>query len=116
MNQITIEELSRMHGKAGLIIQGCGGDLNEWVDGINNILTEEGILLKGDRFRDVSAFENEGVANLLFYMEGVQLDIGKLAMWRLQTHHNFYGTWLSDYLDNYIGREDSEEMEEEREW
>ena len=114
MNQITIEELSQMHGKAGLIIQGCGGDLNEWVDGINNILTEEGILLKGDRFRDVSAFENEGVVNLLFHMEGVQLDIGKLAIWRLQTHHNLYGTWLSDYLDNYIGREDLEEMEGER--
>ena len=26
------------------VIQGCGGDLQEWVDGINDLLTQEGIL------------------------------------------------------------------------
>ncbi len=36
-------------------------------------------------------------------MEGVKLDVGKLAMWRLQTHQNFGGTWLSDYLSNRLG-------------
>lgn len=112
MKRITTEELRNMEGKAGLIIQGCGGDLNEWVDGINGLLTEAGILLDGAVFRDVSVFENEEVTNLLFHMDDVKLDIGKLAMWRLKTHENFSGTWLSDYLDNYLGRGEEEEQEE----
>ena len=29
--------------------------------------------------------------------------MGKLAMWRLQTHGNFGGTWLSDYVPNRLG-------------
>ena len=114
MKRITLEELCNMRGTAGLIIQGCGGDLKEWTDGINGLLTEEGILLDGDVFRDISVFENKGVTCLLFPMEDVKLDIGKLAIWRIKTHENFSGTWLSDYLDNYIGRADMEEMEEER--
>ena len=45
--EITIDELRRMKHKDGLILQGCGGDIQEWVDGINERLTQEDILLKG---------------------------------------------------------------------
>lgn len=31
------------------------------------------------------------------------MEIGKLAMWRLQTHENFGGTWLSDFVPNRLG-------------
>ena len=112
MKRITLEELSNMKGKEGLVIQGCGGDLKEWVDGINGLLTEEGILLDGAVFRDVSVFKNGEVTNLLFHMDDVKLNTGKLAIWRLKTHENFSGTWLSDYLDNYLGRGEAEEQEE----
>ena len=37
------------------------------------------------------------------FSEDVKLDMGRLAMWRLQTHENFGGTWLSDYVDNRLG-------------
>ena len=47
VNKITTDDLRRMGDKEGLILQGCGGDLQEWVDGINEMLTEEGILLEG---------------------------------------------------------------------
>lgn len=114
MKRITIEELRNMKGKEGLIIQGCGGDLNEWVDGINGLLTEAGILLAGDVFRNISVFQNGEVTSLLFHMDDVNLDMGKLAVWRIKTHENFSGTWLSDYLDNYFNRDETEEMEEER--
>ena len=107
----TTEDLRHMTDEEGLILQGCGGDLQEWVDGINDLLTQEGILLNGDIFRDISVFENQGRTCLLFPMEDVELNIGKLAVWRIKTHENFAGTWLSDYLDNYIDRE---EMEGER--
>lgn len=116
MKRISIEELSSMKGGTGLVIQDCGGDLNEWVDGINDLLTEAGILRDGDRFQNVFVFENNGMTNLLFDMEDVNLNMGELAIWRLRTYENFGGTWLMDYQDNHINREDSEEMEEGREW
>lgn len=36
---VTIDELCQMNDQEGLILQGCGGDLQEWVDGINELLT-----------------------------------------------------------------------------
>ena len=44
INTITTDDLRHMEGKDGLILQGCGGDLKEWVDGINEMFTEAGIL------------------------------------------------------------------------
>lgn len=87
---ISKDELRRMEGSEGLIIQGCGGSLDEWVDGINDMLTEDGILLDGTRFHDCSTFEHDGSTCLLFpFKDDVKLDVGRLAMWRLQTHGNF---------------------------
>lgn len=114
MKQITTTELRKMTGKEGLILQGCGGDLNEWVDGINEMLTDEGILRNGDTFKEVSTFEHNGIINLLFHMDGVDLDVGKLAMWRLQNHNNFGGTWLSDYVPNRLGGFTQEQPEQKK--
>lgn len=106
VQRINAEDLRRMKGKEGLILQGCGGDLQEWVDGINDMLTESGILLDGTKFKaeNCCTFKNEGLTNLLFpFSDDVKLNIGKLAMWRLQTHENFGGKWLTDYVDNRLG-------------
>jgi len=103
MKKITLDELRGMTNSEGLILQGCGGNLNEWVTGINEMFTEEGVLLDGDTFKDVSSFEHGGTINLLFNMDNVKLHIGKLAMWRIQSHGTFGGTWLSDYLPNRLG-------------
>lgn len=103
IKQITTEDLRRMDGQEGLILQGCGGNLQEWMDGINSLLAEEGILLDGSRFESVAVFQHQGLTNLLFPFDGAKLDIGKLAMWRLQTHGQFGGTWLSDYVANQLG-------------
>lgn len=101
---ISKEELRRMEDSEGLILQGCGGSLDEWVDGVNDMLTEDGILQDGTKFRDCSAFEHDGVTCLLFpFNDDVKLDVGKLAMWRLRTHGNFGGTWFSDYVPNRLG-------------
>lgn len=95
--QITTDELKKMDGREGLVLQGCGGDPQEWVDGINGLLTEAGILLDGSAFRaeNVSVFQHGGLTNMLFPLEDVKLDMGKLAMWRLQTHETFGGTCVS---------------------
>jgi len=104
MKHITTEDLKQITTE-GLVLQGCGGDPQEWLNGINEMLTEAGILRDGDVFKDISVFEHDGHTNILFNMEDVKLDIGKLAMWRLQNHSNFGGTWLSDYLPNRLGVE-----------
>lgn len=116
IKNIEAEELREMNGKEGLIIQGCGGPLQEWLDGINEMLTEAGILQNGSKFTDVYVFQNEDVINILFSLEGVDLNMGKLAAWRLQTHGQFYGTWLSDYVTNQLGGfiEESKEIIEDQ--
>lgn len=103
IRQIEKEELRTMHGREGLVLQGCGGDLKEWTDGINQILEQEGILPKGKRLDDVAVFRNEGMTNLLFFFGEEKPDIGKLAVWRLKTHLQFGGTWMSDYVNNRLG-------------
>lgn len=111
---ISIEELRRMEQEEGLILQGCGGPLQEWVDGINQTLTEAGILLDGSQFKDAAYFERDGLTNLLLPFEGVKLDVGRLAMWRLQTHGQFGGTWLSDYVPNRLGGFIHEQLERQK--
>jgi len=115
IKNITTDELKRMTDVEGLILQGCGGDAQEWADGINKLFTEEGFLLDGDIFKDISVFEHDGLVNMLFSMEDVKLNVGKLAMWRLQSHDTFGGTWLSDYLPNRLGVDRDAQKEQEHE-
>ena len=103
IRQIEKEELRKMHGREGLVLQGCGGDLKEWTDGINQMLEQEGILPKGKRLDDVAVFRKEGKTNLLFFFGEEKLDMGKLAAWRLKTRYQFGGTWMSDYVNNRLG-------------
>ena len=105
MKELTTDQLRQMECQEGLVLQGCGGDLQEWVDGINGLLTEAQILCNGSKFQseNVVVFQHDGLTNLYFPFEGVELKMGRLAMWRLQTHEQFGGTWLSDYVPNRLG-------------
>lgn len=53
IQEISVDKLRRMEDQEGLVIQGCGGDLQDWVNGINEMLTQEGIFKKGAQFADV---------------------------------------------------------------
>ena len=100
---ISEQDVRRMADWEGLVLQGCGGDLQEWVDGINGLLTEEGILRNGTKFTEAYAFSHDGLTNLLFpFREDVDLNVGRLAAWRLATYDQFGGTWLSDYIPNHL--------------
>lgn len=57
----------------------------------------------GAIFQDIRSFQQEGHTNLLFLFGDVSLDVGKLALCRLQTHDVFHGIWLSDYRTNQLG-------------
>ena len=112
IKHITTDDLRRMSNTEGLILQGCGGDLREWVDGINGMLTEEGILRDGSKFGECLSFAHDALTCLLFPFEGVNVDIGSLAIWRLKTHDSFGGTWLSDYVPNRLDGFESSQSEE----
>lgn len=107
MSKIIIalaDDLRRMKDVEGLVLQGCGGSLDEWLNGINDILTKEGILLEGTYFSELTVFKHEDLTNILFkFTDDVKLNIGKLAIWRLASHEAFGGTWLTDYVDNRLG-------------
>lgn len=103
IQRIQAKDLCSMDGHEGLILQGCGGDPQEWLDGINEMLTESGILSGGSKFETISVFENNGCTNILFDFAGVDINIGKLATWRLEAHETFSGTWLSDYVEIHLG-------------
>ena len=104
MKELTTDQLRQMEGQEGLVLQGCGGDLQEWIDGINGLLTEAQILSGGSKFRseEVAVFQHDGLTNLYFPFEGVELKMGRLAMWRLQTHEQFGGTWFPSSMTSVI--------------
>lgn len=114
MNEKTVNDVRQMTHIEGLVLQGCGGNLQEWIEGMNGLLTEQGILLEGDTFKEVSSFEHEGCTNLIFHMDDVKLDMGKLAIWRIQTNEQFGGMWLSDYLHNRLGGLSEQKLEAEK--
>ena len=103
IKNISLHELRKMNDSEGLVIQGCGGDLQEWADGINEMLIEQRILQNESRFEKAYTFNNEKLTCLLFPFDEVQPDVGKLAIWRLETRENFGSTWLSDYVPNNLG-------------
>lgn len=115
VKKINPETIRTMQGKDALILRGCGGDLQEWVDGINDMLLKENILRNGSRIEGCSAFEYDGLTCLVFPCEGADLDIGRLAMWRLATVEQFHGIWMSDFVENYLGGfEEPEQITEKK--
>lgn len=110
IKEISTIEVSSMTEREGLVLQGCGGDLTEWENGITDMLREEGILPKDKGFKEIYKFEHGGLTNLLFMIDNVSINTGKLAMWRLQTREAFGSTWLSDYQHNTLESSNSMEM------
>ena len=102
----TFKELRKLSkgGKEGLVLLGCGGDLNEWVDGVTEALNGEGIA-KGtptDLWEAIySSTSTGGRTDLTLLFGKGKLDIGKMAMWRLQFGD---ASWLSDFVVNYANQ------------
>ncbi len=84
------------------MLQGCGGDYEEWIDGITNMLKDNGIVPDSFSFDEIYLFEKDGVTNIAFALNNKSIDISKLAMFRLRIRNEFGAMWLSDYIDNYL--------------
>ncbi len=101
IKNITTSELPGITASDGLVLQGCGGPPEEWLAGVNELLTEAGMLLNGAAFKTAYVFEHEHLTNILFSFDDIKpgdINMGRLAIWRLQTRDVFGGIWLSDAI------------------
>ncbi len=103
IERIEESQLRTMNGKEGIILQGCGGEASEWLEGVNRMFQEANILMNGSKFDKCYVFSHNDHTCMLFPFENADLDVGRLAMWRLQNYEIFGGTWLSDYVPNKLG-------------
>ncbi len=104
ITKITKNELRLMKGKQGLILRGCGGEISEWIDGVNRDFTKERILLDGTKFKDVSVFDfNDETCILYPFTEDLKINLGKLSIWRVRTSEVFGGMWLTDFVEGQLG-------------
>lgn len=87
-------------GLEGLVLRGCGGDLDEWVSGINELLYKESIIPTAHSLQEVYTFKRKKIINLVFCFDNTNVDVSRLAAWRVKTYQNFGGMWLSDYVAN----------------
>lgn len=88
-------------------IEGAGGDLNEWVDGLTGMLKEKGIgvpkkwvTFTGAQVNDKWAFDDrypDDLTILCFPLDG--LNVGKLAIFKIE----FGARWFDDIVDNSRG-------------
>lgn len=85
-----------------LVLQGCGGDLNEYVDGLAKMLKEAQIIPQNFEFDEVYSFDNKNITNLAFSLKNKDINMEKLAIFRLQIREVFGAMWLSDYIDNNL--------------
>lgn len=104
VKDIQFDKLKRLSsiGFEGIIFLGSGGDINEWINGINDILNSEDIGTGEieDKFSGVYRTETTGGRTdlILIFKKESKLSMGKLAMWRLRFGD---ASWLSDYVVNY---------------
>ena len=112
---VSIDELRRMTNSQGIVLQGCGGDLQEWVDGFNDLMTKENILLDGSKFENCVAFQNGDVTCILYPFEGAKVNLGKLSIWRIASHETFGGMWFDEFVSkNFGGFTDSAEEQRQK--
>lgn len=105
--EITFSELKRMVKKddaEGIILLGAGGDLKDWINGVSSQLYDQGIATSGnpsDLWSGAYELKTSGGRTdlaLEFKRSSNSLNVGKLAMWRLQFGD---ASWFTDYVENY---------------
>lgn len=101
----TFEDLMNLNTE-GLVLLGCGGDLNEWINGVTEILVEEKIIKSTnplDTFDKPFYVRTTGGRTdlVLPFKKHAKINISKLAMWRLRFGD---ASWISDYINNYASQ------------
>lgn len=104
--------LKELASASAFTIEGAGGDLNEWMEGLNEEMAKVNIgnvntfyTFKGKLMNDTYALTGKNkyddtLTFLCFRLDG--LDVGKLAIFKMQ----FGARWLDDIVDNNLRREE----------
>lgn len=104
--------LKELASASAFTIEGAGGDLKEWMEGLNGEMTKLNIgtvntfyTFKGKLMNDTYALTGKNkyqdtLTFLCFRLDG--LDVGKLAIFKMQ----FGARWLDDIVDNNVRREE----------
>jgi len=105
ITKLEAEDLNRAEEGSFYTISGAGGDLNDWVEGIQGLLDEREIgtvrewatCFGGDVNRYAGETKDPFPADLVVLMFSLDgLDIGKLAMLKLQLQDR----WFDDIVQN----------------
>jgi len=89
----------------GLVVTGAGKPYKAWCDVIAEMLKKENIVKIEERVFEKAAVIKGNIAGdsgrtdlLLLFNKMQNIDIGKLAVWRIR----FGGiSWVDDFIDNY---------------
>ena len=102
IKKLDISEVKELRNKGYefLIFQGCGGELDDWIEGVTGLLKENNIVPSDFQFDEVYSFENNDVTNLAFGLNNKDINMSKLAIFRIKIRETFDAIWLSDYIDN----------------
>ena len=107
VNKMKFGEFKELNNE-GIVLLGCGGDLQEWINGIGNLFNEEKITTSAnpkDIFINAIELTTTGGRTdlALLFNNDYEFNMGKMAMWRLS-----FGdcSWVSDYIVNYAGQHD----------
>ena len=103
VTDIKAEELRLKGEEDGIVFQYCGGNAKDWVEGVNQLLKDEKILLGGTKLTDCCRFKNRGLINLYFPFGNAKLDMEKLPVWLSKAWELFGCMRLSDYVNDYLG-------------
>jgi hypothetical protein len=105
LETMTFDELGRLKDFA-IVFTGAGDPLDEWRPGLEKILVEEKLahapvfsracVLTGNVREHTGDYRTDLV---LIFDKKSQVDVGRLAMWRLRT--GGYIKWVEDFLVNY---------------
>lgn len=113
INIVPFSHLAKLASKGfeGICFLGTGGELKEWINGINDLLNQEGVGqgTTQDKFQGVYSTKTSGGRIdliLIFKSKSTAVNIGKMAMWRLRFGDT---SWLSDYVVNYKNQHESKQ-------
>ena len=89
----------RTKSQEGIVLLGCGGDHQQWIDGITDYLKNEKIAIENPWDKVYLLTTSGGRYDIAFVFKmPYTFDMNKMVLWRMT-----WGdcSWISDYLVNY---------------
>lgn len=116
ITSITPDDLCRMKDKEDLVLQNCGGDLQERIDGINNMLIEEEEKQKPDCElvgQDGNIFNLMGIASRTLHRNSMVAEAAEMCT-RIRASDNYHKVLgvISEYVNIIDSNEGMNEHED----